>query len=204
MARSPAYRAWRCCFLVLITLAALSYAPPLSAQTGDNERLREIYEADQADRQGEVNWEVVHKRDSLRQEEVSALLEASAVKTAKDYFRAAMIFQHGGDSPSYRRAHELAKKAAALDSDLSHAEWLSAASWDRYLLSVGKPQIYGTQYLILKGTWYVQPFDTTQVTDEERRRLGVRTLNEIRARLRKQNGTGRATLNPPPVQVEIN
>ena len=132
------------------------------------------------------------------------MLEAGAVKTAKDYFRAAMIFQHGGDSSSYRRAHDLAKKAAELDPSLPNAEWLSAASWDRYLLSVGKPQIYGTQYLILKGTWYVQPFDTTQVTDKERRQLGVRTLGEIRARLRKQNGTDEATLDPPPVQVEIN
>ena len=71
------------------------------------------------------------------------------------------------------------------------------------LSSVGKPQIYGTQYLILKGTWYVQRFDTTQVSDEERRRLSVRTLDEIRGWLREQNGTEEATLAPPPVQVQI-
>ena len=65
------------------------------------------------------------------------MLEAGAVKTAKDYFRAAMIYQHGGDRASYRRAHELAKKAAEFGSSLSNAEWLTAASWVRYLLSVG-------------------------------------------------------------------
>nr|WP_240978687.1 energy transducer TonB [Longimicrobium terrae] len=82
------------------------------------------------------------------------------------------------------------------------ARWLAAASLDRWLLSTGQPQRYGTQYLEQGGRTYLQPIDSTAVTDEERRRAGVETLDGIRARLARVNGTAEGSLAPPPARAE--
>jgi hypothetical protein len=63
---------------------------------------------------------------------------------------AAMVLQHGGDSSHYRIAHELASAACQRGVNTrewpqSSAEWLAKATYDRWMLSIGKPQVYGTQ-----------------------------------------------------------
>lgn len=47
---------------------------------------------------------------------------------------------------------------------------------DRFLLSIGEPQWYGTQYRRIDGTWELSPIDPTQVTDEPHRASDVPTL----------------------------
>ncbi len=79
-----------------------------------------------------------------------------------------MILQHGNDSTAYRQAYELSRRSVELDSTNGSARWLTVASYDRYLLSKGQAQWYGTQYLTLNGTTYLRPIDTTQVSDAER------------------------------------
>ena len=44
---------------------------------------------------------------------------------------------------------------------------------------------------------YLQKIDTTQVSDAERRKYGIRTLLEIRAYLTQQNGEDRGLLVLP-------
>lgn len=153
----------------------------------DNLELIEIYEKDQNDRKTDnIDWKKVSKRDSLRRVKVHQLLDSGKVKTGKDLKNAAMIFQHGNDSKDYGLAVSLMKKAIEKDSTIN--KWLCAAAMDRYLLSKGEPQIYGTQYQ-KKGDepWVLGKIDTTKVSDAERIKYGVETLAEQREKVKQMN-----------------
>lgn len=153
----------------------------------DNEELVEIYKADQADRQSQpIDWTVVSKRDSIREVRIYELLDSNKVRTSLDYHNAAMIFQHGGDSVAYGMAVKLMKKSIELDSTAN--KWLLAAAIDRYLLSKGEPQIYGTQYWKMKDQpWELRQIDTTKITDAERIEYGVETLAQQREKVKLMN-----------------
>ncbi len=171
----------------------------------DNEELKALYRADQADRQtGDIDWSVVSQRDEQRQKRVMALLDSNAVRTALDYANAAMVFQHGLDTFASGMAVSLMRKAVELDT--SRSKWLLAAAIDRDLMRRGKPQIYGTQYLKMGADepWERYELDSTQVTDEERIIYGVETLAEQGEKVQNMNkeqlmalyqaGTGVATI----------
>ena len=138
----------------------------------------ELYLSDQDDRKNsEINWSIVSERDRLRRKRIGQLIDSNKIKSADNYHKAAMIFQHGVDSSDYLKAVEFMKTAIKIDSTINKS--LFAAATDRYLLSIGKPQIYGTQY-IQEGNkpWELKNYDTTAVSDVERKRLGVGTLRE--------------------------
>lgn len=117
-------------------------------------------------------WYAEHHR---RTEE---LIDKGALKVADDYFHAAMIFQHGDKPEHYAMANEMARKAVELDPTHRTAKWLFAATKDRHLHSLGKPQIYGTQFRKNKkdDPWTLQSNDETAVTDAERLEYGAPTL----------------------------
>ena len=137
--------------------------------------LREIFEADQQDRK-QVPLQVdVNLRDAARRERVLAIIEAGGLAEPEDYFHAAMVFQHGTDLKDYQRAHQLARKAAEMG--YRPGRWLAAAAYDRWLMSQGQPQKYGTQYRDQNGVmvlWTVDP----ETTDEERAQWDVPPLAE--------------------------
>jgi uncharacterized protein DUF6624 len=180
-----------CAAMALLLLQGVSWAhaaePP--ALAADNAELAELYRADQADRAGGRLDQKGVARDATRRARLTELLAAGQVKTAQDHFHAAMVFQHGTQPADYERARDLARRAAELDPTLKQAKWLSAAAQDRYLQSVGKPQIYGTQYRCTSASnaCSLEPFDRTAVTDEERQALGVPPLAEILKRLEEMN-----------------
>lgn len=153
-----------------------------------NQELYELFRADQADRRGDIDWNEVGPRDARRRERALEMVEAGLLKARDDFIHAAFIFQHGSDSASYKLAHELAMEAVELDSTATRARWIAAASKDRYLQSVGKPQIYGTQARMIDGLWTLEPIDTTVVSDTERAWWGVRTLAEQRKWVDGLNG----------------
>ncbi|MEM1126644.1 MAG: hypothetical protein AAGI71_08335 [Bacteroidota bacterium] len=171
----------------------------------DHAELAELHRQDQAGRMARpIDWDALVVEDRERRRRVQELLDADSVVTAADYFHAAMIFQHGADSTAYRKAHELAQRSVELDSTNGVARWLTAASWDRYLISIGEPQWYGTQSLTLDGTTYLRRIDTTRVSDPERQRLGVETLSEIRTRLTEANGADRGLWQlPDSIRVKV-
>ncbi len=153
----------------------------------DNVELLEIYEKDQNDRMSDnINWSKVNERDSLRRVRIHQLLDSGKVKTGKDLKNAAMIFQHGKDSTDYGLAVRLMKKAIEKDSTIN--KWLFAAATDRYLLSKGEPQIYGTQYQKMGDEpWKIGKIDTTKISDAERIEYGVETLEEQKQKLKEMN-----------------
>jgi tetratricopeptide (TPR) repeat protein len=157
-------------------------------QLTDNAELIEIYRNDQADRQTDnIDWDVVSKRDSLREVRIYQLLDSNKVRSSKDYHNAAMIFQHGGDSTAYGMAVKLMRKSIELDSTAN--KWLLAAAIDRYLLSKNESQIYGTQYQKFgkDEPWQLGKMDTTKISDAERIENGVETLAEQREKLKRMN-----------------
>lgn len=158
----------------------------------DNEELKEIYNADQADRSSmNADWSVVAANDSKRRTRVLEMLDSNLVVTSNDYANAAMVFQHGDDSTAYRMVITLMEKAIELDPNRS--KWLLAAGIDRELMSRDKPQIYGTQFRKYTqddgtwGDWVLYEMDTTVISDEERMEYGVPPLSQLKVQMKQMN-----------------
>jgi hypothetical protein len=155
-----------------------------------NTELLDIYEADQADRRvvryEDIDWSQVGARDKQRQARVSEIVTAGGAKAADDFYHAAMVFQHGDEPEHYQKAHEWAMRAVELNPEFTRARWLAAATEDRYLMSMGKPQKYGTQFRKVDGVWQLYDVDPS-VTDEERAKWGVPPLEGARQRAAMMN-----------------
>lgn len=151
-----------------------------------NAELAAIFDADQADRRGDVDWATVMPRDEAREKRVEELLDAGQAKVSADYFHAAMVFQHGGTPAHAQHAHDLAMQAVKLDENNDGARWLAAASLDRKLMYEGKPQRYGTQFRRTDGPWVLWEVDPA-VTDAERAEWNVPSLAEQRKRVAAMN-----------------
>uniref|UniRef100_UPI0032180155 tetratricopeptide repeat protein n=1 Tax=uncultured Draconibacterium sp. TaxID=1573823 RepID=UPI0032180155 len=148
----------------------------------DNQELIEMFKSDQADRTQHLDWKIIQKNDSLREARVYELLDSNKVLTSNDYNNAALIFHHGEDSVAYKMAVKLMTKSIELDSTKN--KWFLAVITDRYLLSINKPQIYGTHYKRLDdGSVLREEMDSTKITDAERIEFGVETLAEQREKL---------------------
>jgi hypothetical protein len=114
----------------------------------DNLRLQELFEADQKDRSrvydSDAAVQALQKRDSERRQTVIDMIRAGGVNTANDLYHASVIFMHGVSTRDYLIAHRLSTVAATMGHRPSR--WLCAASLDRLLMTVGQPQVYGTQF----------------------------------------------------------
>jgi hypothetical protein len=151
---------------------------------GVNPALFAAYIEDQNDRSGDIDdVEAVKKRDAARRELVRVMVAKHFVRSADDYYHAAMVMQHG-DAAEARR---LAGEAVRLRPQFPEARWLYAAATDRSLRDQGKPQIYGTQYRHDGTRWVLDPVDEHAVTDAERARWHVPSLQERREFIRKLN-----------------
>jgi hypothetical protein len=159
---------------------------PLPAQKGNGEasEVHRLFLEDQADRErlngvlgSSAEWQKVKQRDRQRQARLRKLLTSNALKSGQDYHDAAFIFQHGDTSEDYLLAHTLAIASVAKgDQD---GRWIAAATLDRYLQSVKKPQIFGTQYSKHGAKAYTQePFNRNFLTDAVREALCVPTRDQ--------------------------
>jgi len=171
-----------------IGLLAITFAGP--ALAGDNKELSKLYESDQAIRMHQpLDWNVVSKQDAEHRRHVFEMMKNHKVVTANDYLHAAMIMQHGSNFEDYRLALSLATVASTMDPTLERARWLIAAAWDRALMNKNLPQWYGTQYKSAPGkktTLY--KVDESVVNDEDRRLLGVPSLQQAKDLVKQING----------------
>ena len=153
----------------------------------DNPELHEILKSDQADRRNpDIGRDIINYNDSLREARVYELLDSNKVRTSTDNNNAALIFHHGEDSIAYGMAVKLMKKSIELDS--TRNKWFLALATDRYLLSINKPQIYGTHYKRLEDQTVVrEEMDSTKITDAERIECNVETLAEQREKIKNLN-----------------
>jgi hypothetical protein len=162
---------------------------PASNSLSDNPELSHLYDEDQADRKpGEgkpIDWTVVGPRDHVRESRVKDLYKSGALRTGKDYHRAAMVLQHARQPDDYLLAHEFC--VAALAKGEREARWLAAATEDRFLMNIGRPQRFGTQYRS-SGNEPVRLYEVSpEVTDSLRAELGVPPLAEARKRETSMN-----------------
>ena len=162
-------------------------AQPSNREPGaprDLQELAKIYDDDQGDRLPgggkPIDWSAVLPRDRAREARVKrGMYEAGELHTGKDYYRAAMVLQHASRPEDYLLAHELC--VVAVSKGDRDARWLAAATEDRYLMNLGRPQRFGTQYRSDGPDKPVHLYEVGPgVTDALRRELNVPTLDEAR------------------------
>ncbi|MDO6391508.1 hypothetical protein Q4E40_15320 [Pontibacter sp. BT731] len=149
--RIPLTIAAVCTLGVLIGL--LRPLDPAVINSGEaSDMLAYAYETDQADRMTigaylglfENN---MAKRDSIRLAQVRQLYQDNQISLPKDKFYAAFVFHHSKKSAFFEIAQKLAGEAAAVSElkDDYVVQWLARATYDRWMVSLGKPEKYGTQ-----------------------------------------------------------
>ena len=162
-----------------------------------NAELARLVEADQKPRQDPSRISdpaSLERQDEDRRNRTRKLLQAGQLHTGEDFNRAALIFQHGSTPDDFLMAHTLALIVAAKGDD--SARWIGAASLDRYLRSIGKPQIYGTQFnLDPKNSQ--EPFNRDLISDQVRQQLGVPPLAGQRERFEQLREQGKVSAAYP-------
>jgi len=164
-----------------------------------NVEMTTIFDEDQAARQ---NWQnltdaqraAVTVRDAVRRKRTRVLLDAGELRAGADFRRAAVVFQHGDAADDFLVAHTLALVALAMGD--TEARWIAAATLDRYLTTIGKPQIYGTQFdnqLALR-----EPYNRALILDDLRKALNVPPLAEQLDHLPAARGASKKDSSKPP------
>lgn len=130
-----------------------------------NSEVRDLFLEDQSDRKsGLMSESDLKKRDSARFSKLNNLVNENRLKSGRDFYYAAFIFQHGENPHDYLRAHAFAM--TALMRNEPDAAWIAAASLDRYLLAIDKKQIYGTQTMRdADGSYSKAPYEAEIIPD---------------------------------------
>jgi hypothetical protein len=157
----------------------------------DNLRLEELHAADQKDRErvysSAADIAQLKERDLGRRREVLELMSRGEVNTVNDLYRAAVIFLHGAEPKEFLTSHRLAVMASV--NGHKPSRWLSAASLDRFLMSIGLPQVYGTQFEQSEedGRYQLRlPIDDATILHFEKRFFGVPPVIERLAQLNRR------------------
>ena len=157
----------------------------------NNSELARLFQEDQADRitkDGKpIDWKAVDPRDKAREKRVKEIYANNQLHTAGDYYHVAMVLQHASAPEDYLLAHELC--VVAISKGHEDAKWLAAASEDRFLMQIGRPQRFATQFRSL-GNSLMRLYETDKgVTDELRRALNVPSLAQARETEAGMNST---------------
>ncbi len=123
---------------------------------------------------------VVAEANLNHREAVYDLLAKAKIEEPEELYLAALIVQNADPAvcpECFLLAHHLAGRAADLDHD--RARYLAAATLDRYLVSSGKPQKFGTQFIVdSAGRYQLVPWDTS-TSDSERALWDVPPLDSL-------------------------
>lgn len=161
----------------------LTYDTVLGIAEAPNTELIAMFDADQAAREAlasadskarEAMLVELSTSDQSRKNRLMQMMKSGELRTGADFYRAAMILQHGDLADDYLLAHHLA--VVSLSKGFGDASWLAAASLDRFLLTIGKAQIYGTQWNREgpKGPFiYALPYDSNFISPAEKLDLRV-------------------------------
>jgi len=169
---------------VLLLLACSGWAQSPEAISRE---LKEICDADQKDRTGTGMAPGADQRDHQRRARVLEILKTAELTTGDDFFNAALVLQHGEIPEDFLLAHVLAT-ASAMRGHKTGA-WLAAATLDRYLQRIGKPQVFGTQYVRSNGAseWSQGDYSRELLSDGMRKAFGVPELAKQVARMEQMN-----------------
>lgn len=143
-----------CAFCLALKLNATSpndFLPCIEQadkQTARSQELKELVDADQTERvdfefKTEEERATLFNNDLVRRKRVGEILGEGCFKTAEDYAAASLIYQHGDSSDHYFQAFIWALRAVQLG--YTQQKPLVAMTIDRYLISLGKKQLFGSQ-----------------------------------------------------------
>lgn len=124
----------------LIGLSAQSTSPARVAVS----RAHQLEIEDQSENPGNISAAEYYRHGDARRAEIRKLVEEGRLTSGEDFSDAALIFQHGQTAEEFLFAHVLAVEALIRGG--SADKWLAAATLDRYLQAVNRPQVFGTQY----------------------------------------------------------
>jgi hypothetical protein len=157
--------------------ASRSYSPEDGMPS--NAEMQRVFDADQKERQDFTRLSrdqqaALAVKDTERRRRTLQLLADGQLHTGEDFKQASFVFQHGDTPDDYLLAHTLAM--VAVSKGTGDALWIGAATLDRYLQAVGKPQIYGTQFKPPNKGATQEPYDRALISDALRRQLDVPPL----------------------------
>ena len=183
---------WVIPFRSIPNLRLVQAQDPATSTFKDNQELARLHREDQSDRTPsnakDIDWAVVGPRDKARLSRVKEIYSQNQLHTGADYYHAAMILQHGETPEDFLLAHEFCVVAITRGKNDRDTRWLAAASEDRFLMNIRRPQRFATQYTAEPIT---APFRLYKVdagvTDELRRALDVPSLAEAKAQEEKIN-----------------
>lgn len=164
--------------------------------------IKEAFKQDQADRRNpellnlpaKERWAYIKPRDKKRVALMRKIFAEKPKLKALDYFRAGIIFQHGGTPEATRTAVRMARYG--MKTGHKKSRWLFAAATDRLLIQQGKKQKFGTQFQRNeKGLWHLLPLNP-RTTDADRQRYDVRSLRKLEKVVEKLNRAGGARVLP--------
>jgi hypothetical protein len=183
--------------LLFVCLWQSTAVAAVEGEQPNNARIAQLFAEDQDDRRGFPNTKLTYKeinlRDEDRRSEVLELLKRAEIRTAQDYFYAAVIFHHGQTFEHYRMAASLSWIAHELEPGNAAYAWQTASSWDRMMLKKNRPQWYGVQaHRDDQNRVVLSQIDETAVNDDERAHFNVRPLQELKAK------PGRSPIKPLP------
>ena len=119
----------------------------------------------------------LNDRDAGRRAQVHKLLSDNAIISGRDFYYAALIFHHSESSEDLLFAHLLS--VTAMTKGNASAKWLAAASFDRYLWSIKRSQVFGTQFQKgPDGKLTMEPYDRKAVSDTVRSSWCVVSLEQ--------------------------
>jgi len=124
--------------------------------------LENLYFEDKEQREAAKSADQLHQLNIDTQKRISWVKQNLALIDETEIWNChylAYLLHHGDIADDYKLAHEYASKAVAMGSRVT--KWLFAATLDRWLVSQGKKQKYGTQYQILNGEKVYFPSDGT-------------------------------------------
>jgi hypothetical protein len=178
-----------------------------------SQELKEIYDADQADRKftedhPEKPWSKIkvlrmNLRDNHRRKRVAEIFAEGCFKTAGDYANAAMVFQHGDqDFPDHSyQTFIWAKRAVDLgDATQKH---MMALGLDRYLVNSGQKQLFGSQARKINlddPCWCLQPIEES-FPDSMRVEYSGRSKVEVLNWLKQMNGNNNCPV--PECKIDL-
>jgi len=143
---------WTACALALaVPAAAGGYTPCLLDVPRQEKRSKELQEIVKADQEARKDWEKLSPKqlqraassDDARRQRVAQIFGEGCFKTPLDFAAAALVFQHGDTPDHFFQAFIWAKRAVEL-GDPRHKD-LMAIAVDRYLVSTGRKQLFGSQ-----------------------------------------------------------
>ena len=149
-------------------------------------KIKELYQEDQRHiKKWEKNYtdKEFYKLNRRIRKKLEKLLKKKKNLTGKEEFICSMIFHHGFNISSSKKALKHLDKAR--EKGYKRQLWLKAAIIDRLLQLQNKPQRYGTQITKLKFGGYKQYKLDGTINDKERILIGLPPLKKLKEYLEK-------------------